>query len=326
MEKWKSASKKTSAFTIVELLTVMAVIAILIGLLVPALGLVKDFAKEIEQKAQLHGIEVAIDMFTPNSGYGTYPPSDENGLDLNPPAALGLDPAAYGGAQKLADALVGQDLLGYHPRSGFRSDLMGFDTLGNPQQVYNVGTRQNLEARVGPFIDLENANAFRMGDIYRNIVSPLPGGTFFAGSYVLCDVFAKKRTGMGVQGSITYGGMKTGMPLLYYRARTEYYEQDFGVVQSPGGPDGIDDDVYYYRDNMHTLALGHPEYGPALPHILDGSNNAADWQRFEEMILNDKITTMRRPYRANSFILISAGKDGLYGTGDDVTNVTKTKN
>jgi len=27
-----------------------------------------------------------------------------------------------------------------------------------------------------------------------------------------------------------------------------------------------------------------------------------------------------RPYRSDSFILLSAGPDGLYGTGDDVFN------
>ena len=29
---------------------------------------------------------------------------------------------------------------------------------------------------------------------------------------------------------------------------------------------------------------------------------------------------IKRPYRAQSYILISAGKDGLYGTSDDITN------
>jgi hypothetical protein len=93
------------------------------------------------------------------------------------------------------------------------------------------------------------------------------------------------------------------------------------VILPPGVPPEIDDDIYYYRDNMNLLALGTPDGGTA--HILDGSDSPADWLRFEEMIINDEITTMRRPYRAGSYILISAGKDGLYGTADDLTNFTK---
>lgn len=38
------------------------------------------------------------------------------------------------------------------------------------------------------------------------------------------------------------------------------------------------------------------------------------------MTRSEKITTMSRPYRAETYILISAGEDGLYGTMDDICN------
>ncbi len=71
-------SKRRSGFTIVELLTVMAVIAILIALLAPALTLVRDAAKEVQQKAQFHSIDVGIGLY--NGVEGSYPPSSENAL------------------------------------------------------------------------------------------------------------------------------------------------------------------------------------------------------------------------------------------------------
>ena len=73
--------EKRTGFTIVELLTVMGIIAILIGLLVPALTLVRDYAKNLEQSAQFHSVEVGLDTFnTPTDigGMGFLPPSSEN--------------------------------------------------------------------------------------------------------------------------------------------------------------------------------------------------------------------------------------------------------
>ena len=56
-------SDKKAAFTIVELLTVMSIIILLIGLLVPGLNLIRQFAKRVKQKAQFHSIGIAIDLF-----------------------------------------------------------------------------------------------------------------------------------------------------------------------------------------------------------------------------------------------------------------------
>ena len=56
-------------FTIVELLTVMGIIAILIGLLVPALTLVRDFAKNLEQNAQFHSVDVGLITFSAPSTF-----------------------------------------------------------------------------------------------------------------------------------------------------------------------------------------------------------------------------------------------------------------
>ena len=342
MKADKGKLNKCAGFTIVELLTVMGVIAILIGLLVPALNLVKEYTKELEQKAQFHSIEAALGMFSSEDRYGRYPESSDNADPCNLNTG---DETPYCGANKLAEAMVGWDLLGYHPNTDFRSDgrfnhpdgLGGmienvlayhpdptdpaddYDGGGNP--LYAETSEENIKARWGPFVELENANAFTMADVYD--ITETPGiGDFNADrySYVLCDVFAKKRQ----------AGKKTGMPILYYRARTQFTEQDVDDEAAYQ----IKNDIYYYIDNYNLLALGSPE-NPGTWHPLadagpgdEGngppfSDSKDDWRDFERMILNPQVTAIKRPYRAGSYILISAGKDGLYGTPDDIFNFDK---
>ena len=111
----------------------------------------------------------------------------------------------------------------------------------------------NLEQRKDQFIELENANAYMLGDIYQD---PATQG-FNPQNYVLCDVYTKKRTQ-----AVNQLGKKTGMPILYYKARTRWYDQTYqsDVIDAdppaPALPGTIEDDIYYYPDNENLLLLG----------------------------------------------------------------------
>ncbi len=100
--------RKRTGFTIVELLAALGIIALMVGLLIPALSMVRRTAKETKQKAQFTTIELTLTAF--KNDYGDYPGSDW---------ALVGD---YCGTQKLTEALLGWDLLGFHPKSDFRSN------------------------------------------------------------------------------------------------------------------------------------------------------------------------------------------------------------
>ena len=104
------------------------------------------------------------------------------------------------------------------------------------------------------------------------------------------------------------------MPVLYYKARTGYTRQEWDDGL------GIVDDVYNYEDNEALLNLGSATSAP-LPHPLADTTN--DFEDFENMILNPEVAMIKKPYRAESYLLISAGKDGLYGTSDDICNFKK---
>ena len=285
----KSIAKQSSrkkAFTIIELLTVMSIIVILIGVLVPALNNVKRFATKVKQKAQFNSIASAMELFSSeNDGY---PPS----------TAVDGTGQPYCGAMKLCEAMMGRDLLGFHPDSVFRAD--GLDSTGT-RAVYPVPpSESNLTARLRPLLQDDNANAYRLSEIYGT------GNTnpFQENIFVLCDVYTRNmRT-----------GQKTGMPILYYKADTSNYLHDPNRAPEPLNSNG---NIYNYWDNQSLVALGKPweqAGSTSQPHSLE---NIA---RFYRNTRNHQVTNVSRPYRPDSYILISAGFDGEYGTADDICN------
>jgi hypothetical protein len=180
--------------------------------------------------------------------------------------------------------MVGQDLMGCHTKSIFRSD--GKDSLG--MLLYNPSTRS---VRKGPYLPIENANAFRIREVFTNT------GTFDGNEYIICDTFIQKR----------HSGKKTGMSVLYYKADTTKGSHD---VNNPDNPDNI----YNYKDNYDLLALGVPGK-PGVKHPL-----YEDPSLFYIMTQNFRVGSKSIPFNKDTYILISAGQDGLFGTSDDITN------
>lgn len=304
--------KNKRAFTIVELLTVMSIITILISLLVPGLNRVRKFAINVRQKAQFHSIEVGLDMFyTENEEYPESDAKDSEGV-------------AYCGAMKLAEAMMGQDLLGFHPDSIFRHD--GKDAAGDelyPPATNTTKYTKNLRSRMKVGLQLENANAYRIGNVY----AQADWDMFEGEELVLCDVYTKNVHKGFTVGSNTYigTGKKIGMPILYYRAH------ESRTIHDPNQAGGdVNKCIYNYEDNDDLVSLGMP-WESAYEHpINDGGGNLSDGgtassDNFYKMILNKKISKAsepeaQRPYKSDSYILISAGFDGEYGTEDDIFN------
>lgn len=77
--------RSRQAFTLIELLTVIAVIAILAGMLLPAIGKAKDLAKKTKVRAQISALQMAIAQY--ETTYGFLPVSTAGLL-----SGSGLDP------------------------------------------------------------------------------------------------------------------------------------------------------------------------------------------------------------------------------------------
>jgi type II secretory pathway pseudopilin PulG len=275
--------RKRTGFTIVELLAALGIIALMVGLLIPALSMVRNTAKETKQKAQFATIELALTAF--KNDYGDYPRSD---WPL-PPAPW----SDYCGAQKLAEALVGWDLLGFHPKSDFRSNGRNDDG----EFIYDANNPIFFDQRRGPYLELATFDAFRLGNI--SILNP---GLFFdtrplaPNTFVLCDVFGEKKIMLSNGKTV-----RAGAPILYYRANTSAK-----TIR----------EIYNAQDNDVLIQIKQQTDNKEQPL----SRPAGQFQYFYDYIRDPKISARPWPYRPDSYILISAGADGIYGTSDDIRN------
>ena len=292
----KKFSRNETAFTIVELLTVMSIIIILTSLLVPGLHMAKKYAKKVKQNTQFYNVSQALELF--NSEEDGYPPSQAMPVAGGGNATLG--------AHHLAEALMGRDLLGFDPVSSWDA------AADATQLVYGPGSPASVERRKGPYLKLKNIGVFQVHELYA-----ATGGLYSDGavpavtpSPLLTDVYTVKSVILDLPG----GGrkvVKAGSPVLYYRA-----SKMIDVTQPLLG-------IYDLTDNLGLIQLGKMT-NQTIQHYFDpaytNSLGQTGDQIFYEAITNPLVRPEARPYNQNSFILISAGYDGLYGTNDDVYN------
>lgn len=272
----KTKHKKT-AFTIVELLTVMSIIIILIGLLLPALNAVKRFSRVVLQKNQFRNIGSGLQIY--ESDFHEYPDSSEHDANSQ----------NYCGAMKLGEVMAGQDGLGFHLDSTLTIQTSLYPS--NPP-IENLRSRKE-------YLERKDIQICSLTDLYAS-----PGSTFIEPNTValLCDAFISVRS--------QKTGKKIGMPVLYYRADTSKMSHDIATPT---------DNIYNYKDNQDFLGMGLPwETGTKPP--LWGPTGSEGKVFYENT--RDKESPIPRPYNKDSYILISAGWDGIYGTRDDVYNFT----
>ncbi|MEN6307376.1 MAG: type II secretion system protein [Anaerohalosphaeraceae bacterium] len=311
-------------FTLLEMLTALAIVAVLIGLLIPAISKISETAHTVKQKAQFHAIGVGLEAFRADAG--DYPPSIYTTRASTNPGSM--DDGGYCGAQKLAEAIIGWDGFGYHPKSAWRSDGIAdfngdgtqaelvYDTI-NGIKIGNTVLQtalENQKARKGPYLELEKSNAVKLSSIYAG--TPNSGGSIFStvakDTYVLADMFAT------VPNRVT--GKRTGMPILYYRANTS--QSLFRPTTMSNDPTKTSRDaVYNVNDNAPFFMYTSPTNNV---HEL-GADRELFYKRIANPNFPPSATSPQRPYRAQSFILLSAGADGTYGTSDDVYNIDENE-
>jgi prepilin-type N-terminal cleavage/methylation domain-containing protein len=284
--------REKTGMTLVELLVVLGIIALLTGILIPALTLVQRTARETKQQTQFSAIDLALTGY--KNDFGDYPPSN-----------LTTDYGGYCGAQKMTEAIVGWDLLGFHHNTAWRAD--GLDVTGgsgsyDPAQTRdtnNDGVPDTFDERKGPYLELASDSVFKLGNtatrqgLYTNTLTLAPD------TYVICDAFGNQKIRL-----LDGRSVRAGSPILYYRANTS--EKTIRGIYNPLDNDAIIQ-IKEQADNRGDRR-----------HPLGWEDN--DYQYFYDYIRDPKIDARAWPYKPDSYILISAGADGIYGTSDDIRN------
>ncbi|RKY07206.1 MAG: hypothetical protein DRP56_06120 [Planctomycetota bacterium] len=305
---------KNKAFTLIELLVVISIIAMLVAILSVAQKKVKLVSKNLKQKAAFHAGEISLELFSKD--FGDYPDSSQ---------IVGAG-GAITGAQRIAEAFFGRDDRGFNPKTKWHP---GRDALV-PQDIY---TDLTLKDRKKPYFQRKRVGFYTVYDLWAGNTAPssiYSSGAAPASATEVTPIF----TDVFLRNKVTLASgerAKVGMPILYFKAdSTKKFRVDAaGVAVDPitnANSAAYSQWVYNFQDNLPILQLPWLRDTTAQPNGLalhypdkdgTGKDNA---QIFYEQLTQRQDGNFFKPYNKSTFILISAGYDGIYGTKDDLTN------
>ena len=333
------------AFTLIELLVVIVVIALLIGIFVGAVSNIRDLARSTATQGLLSTLGTGLEAFKGEGRLGgDYAPSWSDqpgggnwGQVQSPYGNLpGSGPSGsmdMTGAGLIVWALAGADFQGTPGFKAFRStntsrlwsndtddEENGNDPTQSGAYALRSDDRRPVQTRCGPYVDVssmslsewdENTGRFEIG-AERGAAGGDPGGPSpVRRDYpMFLDSF--------------------GFPILYWKAdiagvrlADDDRQQQIGVNRG----------VYHWEDNQFLIADGSNHRLVLRPgaddHRLDWDDfgvdpsqagDYPDFGTFPRFILNEAVKARFTPHRAQSYLLVSPGPDGVYGTGDDIPN------
>lgn len=334
-----------SAFTLVELMVVILIIGVLVGVLVPAVSAVRTQAKVTATKAIHQNLATALEAFKASQKVGgSYPPSTPDSDDQGNGARLANSPytgeeIAVSGAGLLVWALSGADQLGSPGFKKFRSTSVRWseDTVtdfnaGTPSQsgayaIYPTGNPragQTVHPRAEAFVDTTRVKLSQNAGT--------PGAPRF-------EIEAERKArNAAVDRRYPMYLDSFGFPILYWRADPAGTKL---ADQYAGADTGAQRGIYHLGDN-EGLLRGFPGVEESLQLSQSENSHRLQWDNgmsgagrtlgnrnplevlqpftFPYYIADGNVQAKLSPQRRDSYLLVSAGPDGVYGSSDDVTN------
>ncbi len=338
---------RVGAFTLVELLVAIGIIAILVAVMIPAFGAVQTSAKRVATEARFASITQGLNSYKGEQSLGnTLPPSASDstvgfGLYADPLDINGQGSQPYTGAMGLVYALVGADQLG---TPGFR-DLNDDgewwnDFTAAPGGLYELDLANDatpvhprFPKTGGSYVDENTRTSIRTLSRYSddgivdlpidNSVALIKDQPFFTDAWNLPILYYRARK--GVRRMVANPGNDLG---IYDQRDNAFFTgtNATGAGAVYGDSDGIDFRTGDLNGTgVHKIAFANDPIAPiptagAVP-LSDPTYN----DTFEQFIWDSSVTAVNRPVNSDSYLLISAGADAIYGTEDDVVNWQKQK-
>ncbi len=347
----EARARRRRGFSLVELLTVIFIISLLIGILIPSLGSARNAAKKLTTLKTIESVKVGLEMFKQDNGSefpqtNGYPPSFSHPpihKDFSFQPELGqfpflpANPVVYG-AHWLPAMLMGVDQLGYIKRSlvpnvdDIRKEPFKWYTanaLGPGKAITDRGTQLYLDPNGTPTRKTRqlpgrpNMTLFPGWTDNNNLrgMQELP---------VIVDAFD--------QPILYYAANTHGRPTNMVGDKHELTNEYTGGIQQEGPP------FYFHEDNVGFTGTEEEagwDFGNAArPHPIARSGARftrieivadANRETFARHVIDRKLfaglATQRaenvplRPVNSDTYLLISAGVDGRFGTADDPSNL-----
>jgi len=339
-------------FTLVELMTVIAIIVLLIGILIPSLSAARKHAKDASSAGFLSAISKGCELF--HTELGRYPVSrGPNPFEVNPSEDPGGNLAQ--GAHWLAMQLVGVDNRGFVDDNDRKNDSNKDGVIDKDDWIdWYALQPSRTYTRLGPYVDVKASESIRTVRTYLE-EHPDLGGTVATANLIPAELkdFGEQAGDWGL-GDLPFFVDAWGYPVLYYRANAGadapfttktpsdgkftvglYDQSDNALFTGGDGNDGRWPVMTQGWDLTGTGRFPYPTPGSAAHPLADFGYRAkqTDWPdpgTFAAFVCDEAIYAQTErggsgegclwPKNANTFLLISAGKDATYGTGDDITN------